>query len=541
MRSTVQALVWEFLFRGASIQALMITVACSMMLVYASLQGFGVGPGDQVYLILQYSLMPTVMGIILLSVTAAQRSMSRLYLKPLSNLSIAMWHIVAGWIAVAVELAAVMGLFNWQYRAGWPIWESVCFACVGWVVAQPLLCMGSRTFLSFFLTALPCLGMLVWFISHFGKLSPKTVAHPFAPIQPLEGVALIVVAIVFAGLTVWSVRWDRIGASSEAMRWWDHAWAWFDRGPWSGLWEARRFRNPSQAQFWYEWNRKGWMLPLSATLFLLLLIVVNFFSANQSDWASRLSAIEAAWFGVFASLVILGTCSGLLHGLNLDTILATNDRSRARSSDAMGSFLATRPLDNRELATVALKVNATGYGFTLLILGLSYVIYQGLMGALGVPLVAGKSFLWQSAVALVAVVWALQSNAMTITLSGHTARWMTIFGWWLIGVCVALGVTRWVGGASAAQQLLDFVYGLMLFVITCFAAVAFAVACQRSYVKPVFALALWIVAIVLAITWCNVIPQRLMLRDYSMALLVSMLCVLPFATTPWAVAANRHR
>ncbi len=541
MRSTVQALVWEFLWRGAGIQALMITVACSMMLVYASLQGFGVGPGDQVYLILQYSLMPTVMGIILLSVTAAQRSMSRLYLRPLSNLSIATWHIVAGWVAVALELAAVMGLFNWQYRAGWPIWESVCFACVGWVVAQPLLCMGSRSVRSFFLTALPCLGMLVWFISHFGKLSPQTIAHPFAPIQPLEGAALLVVAILFACLTVWSVRWDRVGASSEAMRWWDQAWAAIDRGSWGGVREGSRFRSPSHAQFWYEWKRKGWMLPLSATLFLLLLLVVNLFSANQADWESRLSGLEAAWFGAFASLVILGTCTGSLHGLNLDTFLVSNDRSRARSNDTMGSFYATRPLENKEIAMIALKVNAAGFGLTLLILGLSYVIYHGLMSSLGVSLVGGETFLWQSALAFVAVVWALQSNAMTVTLSGHTARWLISLGWVLIGLCVALAVTRWLGGESPARQLLDFVYGLMLVVIVCFAVAAFTVACRRGYLKPVIALAVWIVAIVLAITWCIMIPQRLVIRDGSMALLVSILCVLPLATTPWAVAANRHR
>ncbi|EEF57076.1 hypothetical protein [Pedosphaera parvula] len=119
----------------------------------------------------------------------------------------------------------------------------------------------------------------------------------------------------------------------------------------------KAFTSPAAAQFWFEWRRAGWVLPMCAGGILILVGPISWLSRNDPN--ATVSALAL----ILAMPMLLAAVVGM-------SFSKADFWSRDHSLNA---FLAVRPLATGEIVVTKMKVAAVSVAITwLLVLAFVY-------------------------------------------------------------------------------------------------------------------------------------------------------------------------
>ncbi len=538
MRSVLHALIWNNFRYAASLQMFMMALCLIPIPVYAAIAS--VAPqgerADFIMLPLEVSMLPFVIFILFLASASSHVNLTQLALKPISNLSIAAWKLIGGGLVLAVQVSLFAVLYNWLYKAGWPVAGAALFTVALWFVALPFLCLAGKSVLGALVTLIPIGLMFVWFITRYKPLDGST--RDWNVLTSSEAIQLLSIIVVFAWCTMKSVALARRGDAlpmptsiSEAVRrflQWDFPFR--ER--------SKPFSSVGRAMFWYEWRWKGWQLAASFLALTLLIVPIELM---------REATLESFYYGLSSAYIattVPGMILGVLNGFQLEGVRVSmsSDRSPTRLNevDEMGSFMATRPVSDAALATSNLWVCLASVG---LLTGLWIALAGPVLIIAAVQDTLPQLFTRQQLVLIplvAAFLWIATSNLTMITSTGRTK--------YLGGLCVALALGL-VAGFAILGALNDPSFSRMAtnawLASTTLGLVAFTFwAYQRSrqlgYVS--FNGSLVALLAVVAATLGGCWARGAFDWKFTAGLLcASLLCVLPWAGTPLATRWNRHR
>ena len=414
-------------------------------------------------------------------------------------------------------------MFPAAWGLGWPLWGPALFAAVGVVAIQTAFWSTEKSAWMPLAIVLPAALLGFWYKSRFG--SPFSMpTHPWETVTPAEVLSLL----AFAGLSYWlavvGVARRRCGEplpSLGIVAWVERV---FDPPPDVGA----PFTAPVQAQFWYEWRRKGWVMP--ATVLLGMLIGLAIWICFVRELNDLVEGFVAGGAGL--SLV------GFL-GLFLGNV-GPNDKMFE-----MGHFLATRPLTNTEYSRTILKVLARSVLIAWGIWAVPFLILLAVLSANhAVPSVEILSDLgaWYFPATLL-VSWTITAVLASMSMTGRS----NLLAQLVVGsLAFFIGLGLFSKYALPKSSQLPFVRGVAVVVgvaIVVGAVSAFVAARRRALIgMPTAALSLgvWVVLSgLIAFDW-TLHPER----PLSQAVLVvglASLVVAPLAAAPLALSWNRNR
>lgn len=548
MRSMPQALIWETFAHGKWTLLSIFSMANLLpLLVYGALSRFAFDPQMKEFIVLQMGFVQIVLFQLAAGVAFAQGPLSRLYALPISTHSIVAWHMLSGAVILAVEMVASSYLFNLLFHVNWPIIGPAIFAIAAWSAVQVLMSVSSQQSVPAFLVAgSPAILLCLWLNGRYGSwLSPAK--HYWSEVTAVEVVTLFVAFVVCYVMTNYSVGYSRCGERMPTLG----IVAWIER-QWEAFTAARRsprpFRSAADAQFWYEWHVKGVALPLITVIMLLCVITWNVVA-----WifqATNLISLYDATLFVGGFITLLACAAGLFLGLEVDSKAAGQRDTQLGDSvselqlvSGMGSYLGSRPFSNKQFAAALLRTSAQGtilswlaWATVLLTCLLTMWLLQirpnsylpDKIGLLFVPLtILGP--------------WIAMSNLATIGLSGRGTTMLTIGVTASVAYCVLLGALNSVISTQVVQQI-HTTFTLILAILSVpFSIWLYIRAMKQEQVSMKTLLLAAFAFVVILVAAVLLRPENTQLLYYPSAVLFAVLVVIPFASTPLAIAWNRHR
>jgi hypothetical protein len=333
MRSIPAALTWELFQRGKwnLLGAFLTGNALTFVLLTVMLRE-GIDLQDRSMIPMHTTMLlvnAMTFGAVLLS---AMGNPYRLRAFPAPTSAIVAWQLLPAMTAMAVECLLFTAVVNAVFKVNWPLWGPALFMPVALAAFAAMFWLTEKSPWHFFILALPVLsGVMMWYASRYGV--PAT--RMWREVTPAEIATMLAMAGVFYYAATVGVARSRCGEylqTPEFLRWLGRL---LDPAPDVGL----PFRTPAQAQFWFEWRQKGWILPFIVVSSLLVGFVGwLLFNRNPRDLLQ--GATTAGAFLPFAGLVV-----GLVFG-NVNTIEGKLE---------MGHFLSTRAMASSDMSRTTLK------------------------------------------------------------------------------------------------------------------------------------------------------------------------------------------
>jgi hypothetical protein len=278
------------------------------------------------------------------------------------------------------------------------------------------------------------------------------------------------------------------------------------------------FRSPAEAQFWFEWRKKGWAMPCITVFCLILMLGVWLFFIRKPE-----DLVEGfvAGGGLLSALALVG---GVIFGNT-----GPND-----ANFEMGNFLGTRPMRTEDMSRTILKAAALSVLFAWAIWAaafLSLVAYLFVTNTLPQPLFPGGVQWWYFPATLLGC-WTVLALATSGGLMGEL-KWFGLLYAGLMCFFVAEVVfSKFVLSHAAQAQVF---YGTVttcgvLFVLG--TVWAFAAALRRSLIgRPTTCIVL--------LEWSRHPVEQFPVYLFVIGLMAA--AVAPLATAPLALTWNRNR
>ncbi len=294
----------------------------------------GLSPREPSTVQIHYMMMQLNMFMFGATVFAVQGSPSRLYALPVTTATIVAWHLLPAMVVMVFESVLSTVALNAIFDLGWPLWGPALFLAVMLAGINAAIWLTEKSAWTVLAIALVAAAFGFWFKSRFGPL--------FSPPQRLwtELTAPEVFTMAVAGLLAYAVGVLGVRGIAAPIV-----------GPKSGSSPGSigcstlrprlgaPFSSPLAAQFWFEWRRKGWMMP--ASVVLLLTFGLAIWLIFSRDPLALMGGVVAGG-GI---LSLLGFVGGVLVGN-----CGPND-----ANYEMGQFLATRPMMSSDMARTLLK------------------------------------------------------------------------------------------------------------------------------------------------------------------------------------------
>ncbi|HUP77395.1 MAG TPA: hypothetical protein VM260_02460, partial [Pirellula sp.] len=546
-----QALLWETFTRGRwTVPGMYLFGNLLPLLVYGGLSRVAVDKSETAFIVMQHIFLTLVVFQFAIGIVAAFGPMSRLYTAPISNASLVAWHMFAGGILLALEVAASAWIFNLLFQVNWPIGAHALFAVAAWSAFQILLGVSAQKSLPILAFALiPLILLFLWLSTRYGAWLSMP-RHYWSKVTPMECVTLIGTVAVSYVVTIFGVGNDRCGGrlpSLGIVNWLVRTWEW---GLAKFLKKSRPFRSPAQAQFWYEWNIKGAAMPI---MFFTLLVVLSIMDLAKTDAGLltqlNVSALHRVILEIGGVPSIIAIFAGAFIGMRgCETTVRQRDPTLGDvvgqgQSYTMGQFQATRPMVASEFGNAILRTVAGSIVITWL---MWFAIFVGFLLVTWftqqIPNVIFPSVMggWYLPLTLVGP-WIVMANAAVIGLTGR--------GGMLMSIVIVLATSYTIANialkgvvSSDAQLRMHLVSASTVSVAIALAAViAFTVAYRRGCLGMSKLIAALTISIAI-ITACILLgPFQLSFVSYLIIIGLASLTVLPFASTPLALAWNRHR
>jgi hypothetical protein len=450
----------------------------------------------------------------------------RLYTLPLATWRLALGQLLCGMATMVLLYLLTTIVVNLVFGAGWRFVGPALFIVMSYACLQAVVWNTLRLgLLQLAACLLTCVPLLLWIKSHFGPPT-EDIQHGFAPVEPLEAAAMLVVTAAALAAAVMGIARDRRGD----LQGWLAARRWLqtlrERAP------GRRtgFRSAASAQIWCEWREKGW---ISLIAFVGMFVILQTIVAMTGDDLAELLIVSPvmALAGViaasFAIALAMGHCNlprGRMEVSTFQAALPVSDQSMAAAimKTTMLATLVTWCLWLAVFAAVVLLmwiVNGERGLLRLsqdhfqpmrpkLMVHLSVAAMTWILPAVYVPIgLTGRKGL------LLAAITTLPALLLSLNL---LSQYRLIPGWLLVYAIAALMVGGTLAALAAAHRfnklLLSLPMALMFWLLLC-GGCAGAIYDAEEFFWP------------------------------GLALMVGLagLAVSPLATAPLAIYWNRHR
>lgn len=529
MRSIPMAMTWELLTRGRwhlFLGLLGANLLPVLLLTALRIDG-ALDPTEPGFVTMQVVLVQLHIFTFGAALLAVHEFAPRHYTMPVASSTLVTWRLLPAMLLMALEQIFSTFLLNVIYGLNWPIWGPALLAAISLAMVLAALWFSEKSPSQplYIIIAGTVIGL--WYKSRCGPMfsQPTRVWSGVTPgdVLTLCGFGLVAYFVSVAGISR-SRRGDELG-SPGFLNWLKLGTNCPVEVP---LRQRSAFRSTDEAQFWYEWRKKGWILPT---------IVVLTISVSLAMWLMFSRDPVALLEGLVAGGAIL-SAGGMLGGL-----VVGNCGSREADLD-MGQFQATRPLADRDLARTLLQV-------TLLTVAISWGIWMATFAiTTGITLMVShdaasrvmQKLQWWYAPASLMGCWIVVATSACMALTGRATFWAKFWGALLpTGMIVAM-----------LAKLLDremqvWLYSALLVVagiaIAGLAIWTIIVARRRMLIDSgvvASAALIWIGLIAIVIFE----SLRHAHGQVSLAIFVAGIAawvVAPLSATPLALALNRHR
>ncbi|MBI3866175.1 MAG: hypothetical protein HY290_30210 [Planctomycetia bacterium] len=510
-------------------------------IVYETLPGAGLlesQAGRSLHLVLLWIVFTSSAAAVL----SAAGNPARMFLLPVSNRWIAACALLPGMIGVGAIYLATVGLLDAGWGVRWPVWGPALFLAATLGVIKSLsLAVGANHFRRIVCWSLAAIFLVGWLCSRYGGSSFLEPSMLWQYVSLAEAIFLALLAGGAYLLGLVSIARTRRGdVAPLAAFTWRPAFA--QRSPVF----RQPFRDSRRAQFWFEWQQKGMILPATFIVFAALLLTGFFLKQFDRGTYELLHGC----FGYGKGLAPIALLAGLVIG-HLDP---------AGANPECGTFLATRPATNAALSAAILRASGAAllatWGMWCLAMVAGTVLLrfdQGLEPVLDLWTVHGKFSgaldnlgLWYAGVVFgIALLdaWVALSLAASLVLTGRQAL---LIGFVAGGVPVFLVMLFLAERAnSGSASVLPAVVWQCLTGVAGLAGTAavWAVALRRKQVEAEtcgLALAGWLALCAVGAGIYFLIGP---LEPAHLVMMAGMFA-LPFAAgaaAPLALAWNRHR
>ena len=525
MRSIPVTMTWEMLTRGRwSLLAFALAAnLLPVMLLTALSHEWVLDPDDPSMLMMQLTMTQIQMFIFGCAAFDAQGQPARLYAMPIPTSSLVAWQMLPSMMLVGLESLASIACWNALFDLNWALWGPALFAAVGVAAIQAVLWSAEKS--AWLPLAVGFVGAILglWFKSRIGPMFSLP-THQWVELTPGDVFTLL----TFAGLSYYGavvgVARRRCGEPLPSLG----MIAWIERVCDPPPEVGAPFTTPEQAHFWFEWRRKGRVMPATVVFGMVV---------GLGIWVLFIRELKDLFEGFVAGGAML-TLMGFL-GVVLG-IVGPNDQSFE-----MGHFLATRPLTNTEMSRTLLKVLAKSVLIAWTIWAVPFVILTAICFAKGaIPPVEILNDLgwWYFPMTLLGC-WTVVSVLASLSMTGRS----NLLAQLICGLLVLfIGLGLFSHYALPVSARLNFTRGVAVAVgvsIAVGAIWAFVLARRQSLIglPTVYAaLSVWtVLSGLIALDWMRHPARPLLLGVFGV--LLATLVVAPLATAPLALAWNRNR
>lgn len=526
MRSIPHALVWELWRHGRWI-LLLGALGANILptVIMAALHNDGaIQPRDPIFIGIHLVLVLINMMTFAAAIFTAQGSPSRLFALPVDSSSLVAWHLIPAMVLTWLMSAASGAALNAVFDLGWPVWGPAMFAAVAVAAVQGALWLTEKSGWEIVALTLVSLGPGLWFKSRYGAtFSPA--AELWDQVTALDVATMLAVTVLAWFAALYGVERNRHGDPLPGLG----ILAWIDRlfDPAPAVGEP--FRSATQAQYWYEWRQKGWVLP--AIVLFAIVGACGLWLIFNRDAAELFHA-----FLVGGSLLsVAALISGLIMGN-----CGPND-----ANFSMGHFLATRPMTTSELARTILKTSAKSTVAAWMVWVTAFVAIYFILLARRVtppPILPPTLGWWYFPATLIGawtVLWLLAAAAMT----GRSTLFVKLF----CGLFAAfIGASVFARLALSRQAQEQFWHGALLVSGVLFVlgtAWVFIAARRRALIgwPTVYVAATLWAALCALVAIADMLHATHRLPIYALLVGICALAVAPLATAPLALSWNRTR
>lgn len=525
MRSIAYAIIWETWRRGGwYLLAGLLAANLMPALLFTALQFHGaIDPGHASFLVMHIVLVQINGFVFAAMVFCAQGNLSRLYAMPASTPTLVVWHLLPMMVLVGAESAASSAAINAQFGLGWPVWGPAFFAAVMVAAIAALHWLTEHSGWEFVaLTTVP-LALGLWFKARYGDMFSMPESF-WQQVTPAEGATLFGIALVAYGVAIYGVSRNRRGEplpSPGVLAWLERV---FDPAPYRGA----AFRSATAAQFWFEWRKKGLVMPAATTMGLLLGLAI---------WLIASRNLDAMLHGLIAGGGLL-SLAAMLGGLVLGNCGPADD------DFTMTSFQATRPITNTEMARTLLKTAILSVSLAWLIWAAAIGLFFLLHILLNLPAPQWpKTLGWWFFPAVLIGAWTTLCLVTSIGLIGRSRLLVYLFCGLFGGLTFMMAGAKFTLSVQQQRTFWEVVVALAALIVSLSSAWVFLAARRRKLIgwsTVYLASSLWLSLSSLA-ALADVFHARE--RDALFAAVVGVcaLAVAPLAATPLALAYNRTR
>jgi hypothetical protein len=527
MNSIPAAITWEMLYRGRwqLLFALLGGIAFPSVIFVALRHDGALNGSDPSMLMIEQQLI-LVSGVIFgAAVFGVQTGISHLYAYPARTAALVASRMIPGMALMALQMALCISLLNVLFDLKWPLWGPAMAMAVMLAAFQSVAWLTEKS-LGWAIVALSVAAAICgfWFRSRYGSMFSNP-THVWAHVTPAEVLVMAAMAGIAYWVAVFAVGRNRRGESPLSVGFWE----------WVGSllsypsYVDRPLNSPMQAQLWFEWTRKGWALPV-AVFFIVVVGLVGWFFANRTA--------EGLFLGLFTAGYTT-PLFGFLGGLVLGN-LGPND-----GNNAMGNFMATRPISNAELARVILRTAAKSVFIAWAIWAACfattclYLWATGSLSAVKLP----PDFHWSYFPATLLGPWAFTGGLMSLSLMGRMRYVVQV----MCGVPAAIILFTVVGTMFLSRDV-EAIVGSILTAIAAVALIiaagwAFVAARRHNLIQPGTAwaaAAVWIAGVAISFFEMPKAAHPFWLAYFLLAAFIAWI-VAPLAVVPLAISWNRHR
>ncbi len=530
MNSIPLAMTWELIRRcrnALALSFLWVNLFCSLLMTALRSNG----PVD----LSDPSMTSFQLGMTLLSIfgigaaiLSVNTESSRFFALPVDTWTLVTWRMLPA-MALLSGCMVLNALFiDLVFDVRWPMLWPALAAPVGLAMLQAALWISEKSPLQIVSVAAAGGIFGTWFFLRFHSVFVVTL-NPLMFL--VEAIPLVVMAFVAHRVAIHGVCRLRCGESLLTSRW-DELFAAMNVDmahlQLVNSRPAPAFKSAAEAQFWFEWRKKGWALPCVVTTALVFQSVA---------WGMFERDVHKLTIHILVGGVVLSV-SAMLAGIIIGNF------GRADASIEMGHFLASRPMTNRELARVVLRVmiraNVSSWGI--------YLVFCAIIASILVAtgnsqeLLKGPLSNWWCFPGILLIEWAITGVFASLYMTGRQQ-----FLAWIIcgGIATYLSVIAgsFMLNAESKQQLLSLtqlVTGIVMVTVT--GGVYYVAEFRKVISKREGAVAGMVWLGLISITFCEVLKNPG--GSNSLAILlagVGSLCLFPFAAAPFALSWNRHR
>lgn len=548
MRTIPQAVGWETVARGGW-KWLSLFILCNALplMIFGALSRFGLPTTDPAYLMLHFTLVPILVFLFIVNITAIQGPINRLYTSPVSNSTLVSLFMAIGGAILCIQLFLSVLLHNFLFHVNWPIFSPLVFALGFWSLAQPLIRQSKHSIIGIASGCIPMIVYFAWYKSKMGDLA-KTPSHFWRDLNVADCMILFAVVLASYFSTLFQVSKDRCGEEPHTVRLSESL-----KRKLLGLLPQsthplKKFSSTKEAQSWYEWTPKGAILPGIISV-LLLLGVIGWipyrFTSNDSQPEATL-LMGSIGFQFY--LIVFSILAGIVMGLsttNTRRSVAIWEASSKPDAFRIGDFQSSLPISDRQLASAVMW---TSFKSSLMAWSICVVaILLCWMLAWSTNQLSTLKELNVKTYSLIAISylgpWIAISNVAAACLTGRVKQVAIGF----VALPLLLILLMLIAGNQEStsepwkRMMLDIVPSGLMIAIVVFAIVLFSKAYRDQHLDAyqMLKFGFIFVAVMLVLVAVHITPN--LTGSVIVGSTIAALTVLPLAAAPVAVAWNRHR